>query len=394
MRTIILILSIICLGNCTQPQASVTADTSMPPTHTQLTDATVTPPDKLHSETITIQNTPAPVMQSMSGALIAQMTPDQLRCVAMQIGKERIPQILNGAEASNDEIVVITECFKDANAHTPKITPPANANQGHSVLADEVWLSSSIDGKTWQTPVLLDTSASVPEIIALSDGSLLAMWCSFKDKPARFQEKLAVARLPKGATEWIFEGTITIPGASEANITFVDPDLLLLPDGRIRLYAYNIQTDNTQHTIVSAISSDNGQTFSIEDGVRFTTAKMWDPNVVILPDGSYRMYYNGDDAIRSASSPDGLVFTADAGERWVKGAIPGALVEGDTIWLYGCEKGISRKSSADGLNFSTAEQLKLGAPAGSFFCDPSVTKSADTYWLILKKGTANAPPQP
>lgn len=394
MRTIILLLSIIFLGNCTHTQATVPSATNTMPAGTRLPAPNTPRPAILPTDTTTAQETSVSSAQSTSSELISQMTPDQLRCVAIQIGKERVPQIQNGDTASNDETAVIAACFKDATARTLKINPPATANQGHSVLDDETWITSSIDGKTWQTPVLLDPAASVPEILALPDGSLLAMWCSFKDTPARFQEKLAVARLPKGTTEWIFEGTITIPGAAEANITFVDPDLLLLPDGRIRLYAYNIQTDSTQHTIVSAISSDNGQTFTLEDGVRFTSTKMWDPNVVILPDGSYRMYYNGDDAIRSAASSDGLTFTADAGERWVHGGIPGALVEGDTIWLYGCEKGISRRKSQDGLNFTQTEQLNIQAQSGAFFCDPSVTKSADRYWLILKKGKASAPPQP
>jgi hypothetical protein len=220
------------------------------------------------------------------------------------------------------------------------------------------------------------------------------MWCSFKDKPARFAEKLATARLAKGATTWELLGTTVIQGAAEAGITFVDPDLLVLPDGRIRLYAYNIQTDDGTHTIVSAISQDNGKTFTVEEGVRFATTKMWDPNVVILPDGTYRMYYNGKDAIRSASSSDGLTFSADPGERWVNGAIPGALVEGDTIWLYGCEKGLSRKQSTDGLTFTQRERLSIKAPDGKFFCDPSITKSADRYWLILKLGTPASAPTP
>ena len=251
--------------------------------------------------------------------------------------------------------------------------------------------------RRWQT--LADSSiirhrCQRARILALPDGSLLAMWCSFKDKPPRFAEKLHTARLPKGANEWILEGPKIIIGAQEVNITFVDPDLLLLPDGRLRLYAYNIQTDETTHTIVSDISSDNGQSFTIEPGIRFATRQMWDPNVVIQPDGKYRMYYNGKDAIRSASSSDGLTFTADDGDRWVKGAIPGALVEGDTIWLYGCEKGIARRSSVDGLTFADTEQLSIKAVDGGFFCDPSITKSADKYWLILKRGIAKAPPQP
>jgi hypothetical protein len=395
MRIAMLFFVVFILSGCSVPQATRPADALPVPTRTQPPAPNTPIPTQEATAAVTRQETPATVVPSTSGERIALMTPDQLRCVASQIGKERIPQIQKGDTANSAEEAVIEACFNDATAQLGKQpNPPAEANKENLVFNDETWITSSSDGIKWQVPVLLDTAASVPEILALPDGSLLAMWCSFKDKPARFQEKLAVARLPKGATEWVLEGTITIPGAAEANITFVDPDLLLLPDGRIRLYAYNIQTDRGEHVIVSAISSDNGQTFTLEEGVRFTSAKMWDPNVIMLPDGSYRMYYNGDDAIRSASSQDGLSFTADAGERWIRGAIPGALVEGDTIWLYGCEKGISRRQSRDGLEFSPTEQVILQAQAGAFFCDPSITKSGDTYWLILKKGVTHTPPKP
>lgn len=395
MRTVLLLIVIFVLCNCAAPEATLPADAPPVPTGTQPVARNTPLPTQGPTATVAEQETPTTVGTTTNSERMAQMTPDQLRCVAIQIGKERVPLIQQGDTASSEEAAVIEACFQDATSMLSKQpAPPAEANKANPVFNDETWITSSNDGIKWQMPVLLDTAASVPEILALPDGTLLAMWCSFKDKPARFQEKLAVARLPKGASEWVIEGTITISGAAEANITFVDPDLLLLPDGRIRLYAYNIQTDRSEHAIVSAISSDNGKTFSLEEGVRFTSTKMWDPNVIILPDGSYRMYYNGDDAIRSATSQDGLAFTADDGERWVRGGIPGALVEGNTIWLYGCEKGISRRKSSDGLDFAQTEQVNVHAQAGAFYCDPSITKSADTYWLILKKGIANTPPKP
>ena len=390
MYRLFFVVCIIIMTSCANgTPVSNPIPTATRPQNTELPAATAT--------TVRATNTPisaTPTIQPTTVRdVLAQFSEAQRRCLAIQIGKERIPVIMAGGDVSDVEKTMIEACQKDANAR-PAGTPLAQPSTDNPVFADETWITSSVDGVVWQKPIQLDSAASVPEILALPDGSLLAIWCSFKDKPARFQEKLATARLPKGATEWILEGPKIIPGAMESNITFVDPDLVLLPDGRIRLYAFNIQTDTVTHTIVSAISSDNGQTFTIEDGIRFETRQMWDPNVVILPDGTYRMYYNGQDAIRSASSSDGLTFTADPGDRWVKGAIPGALVEGDTIWLYGCEKGISRKSSSDGLTFSASEQLKIVAPTGGFFCDPSITKAQDKYWLILKMGKAKAPPQP
>lgn len=70
------------------------------------------------------------------------------------------------------------------------------------------------------------------------------------------------------------------------------PDAVRLPDGRVRIY---FVCDKMLNAVASIISHD-GLNFTLEEGLRLERAV--DPNVIRLPDGSYRMFY--------ATAPEGL----------------------------------------------------------------------------------------
>jgi len=101
---------------------------------------------------------------------------------------------------------------------------------------------------------------------------------------------------PPGDNGWTFafeRGDVL--GDAEAGggpNSYVDQKLILLSDGRRRLFVMK------QGTVYSFISEDDGNTFTPEQGVRlkpddFTELKLvslHDPRVILLPDGRYRMY--------------------------------------------------------------------------------------------------------
>jgi predicted GH43/DUF377 family glycosyl hydrolase len=82
------------------------------------------------------------------------------------------------------------------------------------------------------------------------------------------------------------------------------PDALRLNDGRVRIY-YTSATGG-----IRSIISDDGLVFAPENGVRLPCV---DPNVLYLPDSSYRMFFampvGQQPHIGYADSPDGLNFT-------------------------------------------------------------------------------------
>jgi hypothetical protein len=109
------------------------------------------------------------------------------------------------------------------------------------------------------------------------------------------------------------------------------PAVVILPDGRFRLYL----TDQRVHigdigapAFISAISTD-GLSFTWENGTRLTYTGTGNeaggiraPSVVLLPNGTWRMYYAGllsgasrAGVLLSATSQDGLTWTREAGVR-------------------------------------------------------------------------------
>ena len=87
-------------------------------------------------------------------------------------------------------------------------------------------------------------------------------------------------------------------------ITGVSPEAVLLDDGSVRLYV----TGGMQGMTL----------YKASDGLTFTeeTASLplggSDPTLIRLEDDTYRMYYNDRDTIKTATSPDGLVWTEES----------------------------------------------------------------------------------
>lgn len=125
-----------------------------------------------------------------------------------------------------------------------------------------------------------------------------------------------------GGVTWTREGRITMNGLSATN-WIVDPDVIQTATG-FRMYfatGPDGQSGLTNKRIRSAISTD-GRTFTLEAGTRLSpTASgddIVDPDVVLLPDGRYRMYYGystagGQYQLLSATSSSGsaLLFAKD-----------------------------------------------------------------------------------
>ncbi len=95
--------------------------------------------------------------------------------------------------------------------------------------------------------------------------------------------------------------------------TYADADIVTLADGSYRMYAATQpEVAGNNFEIYSATSTD-GINWKKEAGNRKVMATF--PDVFTLPDGSYRMNFQGAGAIKSATSKDGLTFTDEAGTR-------------------------------------------------------------------------------
>ncbi len=159
--------------------------------------------------------------------------------------------------------------------------------------------------------------------------------------------------------------------------------VLRLDDGRLRAYFWSVGG------IHSAVSSDEGVTFTVENGVRFApsavgeTASLTAGSVVRIGDGRWRMYLgaSGTGRVFSLTSTDLLTWTLEAGIRLGPGSQlsleaghPGAILNADgsvtLFYFHGSTptnrfprlNGIFESTASDGLTFTTetATGIALG----------------------------------
>ncbi|MBU1672694.1 MAG: exo-alpha-sialidase, partial [Actinobacteria bacterium] len=254
-----------------------------------------------------------------------------------------------------------------------------------------VMSASSPDGLTW-TPdgrTLLE-HASVPCAVVTPSGALRAYYVDAGQVP----ETANCAESTDGGATFRVLG-LTIEGLPTEKA--VDPSIVILPDGRYRLYYFGVSGSPAQageHSIYSAVS---------EDGVHFVQEKevfrypgLVDPDVFWT--GSDWMMYVfsiGKETI-VARSADGLSFEYTGPlslQRWGTTA-PVSLGDG-RFRLYAFDQPASTTVasflSTDCINWTREEGTRLSAPQGFQVTDPFVVRMPDGTWkMVFKMQQPNA----
>ncbi len=147
------------------------------------------------------------------------------------------------------------------------------------------------------------------------------------------------------------------PGPQDAGLIQV-PHAARLADGRWRLYYVadwqgaggSVNRNNTR----TALSTDEGLTWTLDAGSEATGRDTVDPDVVPLVGGGYRLYYKQGDAFRAADSTDGRIFPSsgtagrqvlDARERYDPTII--TFPDGTIRMYFGTPGGIGSAVATD-----------------------------------------------
>ncbi|MEK6900090.1 MAG: hypothetical protein AABX05_03115 [Nanoarchaeota archaeon] len=156
--------------------------------------------------------------------------------------------------------------------------------------------------------------------------SLLIISCAPKVTEAVEETQEPEVMMPVPAEEPLIEETapeetavaeITAPqwkyGGSAITGNYADSDFVDLGSGKYRMY-YSLEPEQPgfQGQVYSALSTD-GVAWTPEEGVRRTFSIF--PDVVKLPDGTWRMYFQNAGVINSAKSSDGLKWNDESGVR-------------------------------------------------------------------------------
>jgi hypothetical protein len=202
-------------------------------------------------------------------------------------------------------------------------------------------------------------------------------------------DSLGVLRSTDGGTTWTSLGQAHMANSS---VWPVDPTGFLL-DGHIVLYFVDFGHLNqaVPQSLYRATSVD-GVNFDTPQPVYTQPLTMVDPFVLRMPGGLFRAYVPSEqEGIISAVSNDGLTFTRENGIRiaFGQGGMPAALLLPDNrvrLFVNGSndgQDGIFSLISGDGLNFTVESGMRILAPAGFIVNDAQPIRLLDGGYLML-----------
>ncbi len=269
-------------------------------------------------------------------------------------------------------------------------------SQTHDVRNDAIYFSSSADGKTWPNGTLIRNSASVPDVIQLSQdvgkfkkGELLVYFVDFSSVAGSGLESLGIISSNDGGATWKDEGNMVLSGKVNAGAA-VDPSIVQLSNGTLRLYFFGSEITSGDpalvegpHKVYSALSSD-GIDFIVEPGIRFQANSLTDPEVIQYG-GKWFMYYSTGTSASLAVASDGLSFSGQTISGGNIGGVPGALPINGGVRLFACGSGgLASAFASEGISFKKEQNDVFNGKAGGT-CDPSVFASDNGNYLLVYK---------
>lgn len=250
----------------------------------------------------------------------------------------------------------------------------------------------------WRGPFF--KHASVPDVLELSQTSeagqkdeMLLYFVDFSSAPGPGEEQISLSRSTDGI-HWSETQRISIEG-KESFGAAVDPSVVELEDGRLRMYFFGSDVAQSgdpflhqgKHRIYSAVSSD-GIHFRLEAGVRFSSEMITDPEVV-RAGSQWLMFLSRGQQTLLARSADGLDFLLDEQVRFDEGGVPGAVeLSNGKVRVF-----LSGHGTIWGVTFDPKTRFFSGSDSfeaisrgdGRLVADPACLPRRDgSYYLIFK----------
>jgi hypothetical protein len=240
----------------------------------------------------------------------------------------------------------------------------------------------------------------VPALERMKDGRLIAAHQHFPENDSAGFDKVAVRFSEDEGRTWTLPRVIELTGLPEGMRFPFDPTLVVLEDGRLRLYFTSLRGrrfDKDIPAIFSAVSAD-GIRYTFEPGMRFgIPGRPVIDCAVAMHQGVFHLYSpdNGAQAVPGggqpglayhATSTDGLNFVRRddlriAGQRrW----LGNALSDGRQMTFIGTGGpqggGIWFATSTDGQSWMPVESARIHG------ADPGAVRAKDGGWIVVSTG--------
>jgi len=208
-----------------------------------------------------------------------------------------------------------------------------------------IWTAKSFDGLTFEKVGIVVGAGEAgsqqemvtnPAIIKLSDNGYRMIY-EGSQMLAERQDRRLFSAFSADAFNWVKENGVRfqdyVDGKPGELFTSV-PDTIWLENGDLRMY----YTRGT--TSATALSQDNGVTWTKEGNLDLGRIAI-DPDIIRLDDGSYKLFFTtfdsefgvGKQYVMSASSTDGVTFILDSGKRLEPSAGKELVTDPDIIQL-------------------------------------------------------------
>lgn len=275
-----------------------------------------------------------------------------------------------------------TNANKNANAVVGDWVPDRTGPWDGSIHA-----VTSADGSTFDsTPVTISSEAGVPNLLRRSDGTLVLTYQYFSLTEESEFDVIAYQTSSDDGDTWSDRQFIQfddVPGTIETDKQPMDPTLVELPDGRLRLYFTFHDPANAYAALYSATTPDDqlSSTFVVEQtpALALTDAGLLDPAVVYFAGQWHHYTWNGEsDHNYHSVSDDGLQFTLQDDITLPMDFLGQVVVTANGLKFYGTgSDGIVSASSVDGYTWTMDDIDYLRG------ADPGVAELSDGSYLMI-----------
>lgn len=246
--------------------------------------------------------------------------------------------------------------------------------------------ATSTDGMTFTGKTLVIDAAGVPNLLLLADGTLVLTYQYFSSTDQTMFDQIAYSTSTDNGKTWTDPAAVNItslPTPIDTNKKPMDPTLVQLTDGSLRLYFTYHAKGNKTAALYEATAADGkiGSAFVASATPSLIVEKnLLDPAVVYF-NGAWHQYswQDGSDANYHSTSTDGVTFTLQNDVTLPMDFLGQVVPMNNGLRFYGTGKGgVVSAFSTDGSTWTmdTGNRITQGA-------DPGVTQLADGSYLMI-----------
>ncbi len=247
-----------------------------------------------------------------------------------------------------------------------------------------IYMATSDDGLHFEGRDLILERAGVPNLLKLEDGTLVLLYQYFSNTSKDLFDTIAYSTSNDNGKTWSETSAVDFqdtPTPAESIRKPMDPTLVQLSDGRLRLYFTYHAKGNKTAALYSATSTDSNidSTFTVSPTPALITEEnLLDPAIVFF-DGLWHHYswkMENDDNYHSTSK-DGLSFTLQDDINLPMDFLGQVIPFENGLRFYGTGEGVTTAFSSDGSTWEIdGKNLVQGA-------DPAVQELDDGTYLMV-----------